>query len=465
MNRVVQLPRFAQSYLGDELFEGLHELLAFAHEMNEGYRDYDRREMARLCILNRDHIPLTELTYDLGKKIYERRKGKNRDSTDECIWRFREFPKELHELLSEAGQSQPGLIQDVFMGLEKFTRSYAVVREFLDLQFGLQQAYTRFVEESLDSDEPIMPLDYVEYGFNQLMNLLLHIRAQLDKHHFGRIDFSLPEHCREVTMSVLQIGETIGIPPIISDRPIIETDELSWSTAIKCVQGLGSHSVFEGKHSQFVLFDSDLSQRVEDDIHVERTQDGFEMNMFRGGPIIGLTLNHSGLAGIVNPDHVAPVAHMMPQRSLNRFFLNTQLQAMYLIQEALEHLTEQVRDHHSGEAQLELPDGFRSIHEEGDSNLVTPDRDIAEVKNDLETHTEIKQKVHMPSLTANKILRSLNRLGCRVIRQTGSHMIVKAPNGQSRPLPQHGKSTIGIGLVTSLLKAFDLDRVAFIEHL
>lgn len=74
-------------------------------------------------------------------------------------------------------------------------------------------------------------------------------------------------------------------------------------------------------------------------------------------------------------------------------------------------------------------------------------------------------KLHLPALTANKILRSLQRLGCRVVRQTGSHMLVEALNGQRRVLPQHGKRVIGIGSVTDALRAFGISREDFLEHL
>ena len=71
----------------------------------------------------------------------------------------------------------------------------------------------------------------------------------------------------------------------------------------------------------------------------------------------------------------------------------------------------------------------------------------------------------MPRVTGAHVVRSLRKVGFELVRQRGSHAIMKHPDGRSTVLPIHGGETIGVGLMSKIQRDVGIDREAFIELL
>jgi predicted RNA binding protein YcfA (HicA-like mRNA interferase family) len=61
--------------------------------------------------------------------------------------------------------------------------------------------------------------------------------------------------------------------------------------------------------------------------------------------------------------------------------------------------------------------------------------------------------VALRPLLARKILKALSKLGFRLVRQKGSHLILKHPDGRLTVIPMHAREEIGRGLLRKI--AFD----------
>lgn len=63
---------------------------------------------------------------------------------------------------------------------------------------------------------------------------------------------------------------------------------------------------------------------------------------------------------------------------------------------------------------------------------------------------------HLPTLTARKLIKILKRLGFMDIRQEGSHIFFKHPDGRTTVVPYHTGRDIGRGLLRSILTDINL---------
>ena len=71
----------------------------------------------------------------------------------------------------------------------------------------------------------------------------------------------------------------------------------------------------------------------------------------------------------------------------------------------------------------------------------------------------------MPRVTGAHVVRSLRKAGFELVRQRGSHAIMKHPDGRSTVVPIHGRETIGVGLMSKIQRDVGIDREAFIALL
>ncbi|MDE2811321.1 MAG: type II toxin-antitoxin system HicA family toxin [Gemmatimonadota bacterium] len=71
----------------------------------------------------------------------------------------------------------------------------------------------------------------------------------------------------------------------------------------------------------------------------------------------------------------------------------------------------------------------------------------------------------MPRVTGTHVVRSLQKVGFELVRQRGSHAILKHPDGRSTVVPIHGGETIGVGLMSKIQRDTGIDREAFINLL
>ncbi|MYD63608.1 MAG: addiction module toxin, HicA family [Gemmatimonadetes bacterium] len=68
----------------------------------------------------------------------------------------------------------------------------------------------------------------------------------------------------------------------------------------------------------------------------------------------------------------------------------------------------------------------------------------------------------MPRVTGTHVVRSLRKVGFGVVRQRGSHVVMKHPDGRGTVVPIHGGETIGVGLMSKIRKDVEIDRETFI---
>ena len=69
------------------------------------------------------------------------------------------------------------------------------------------------------------------------------------------------------------------------------------------------------------------------------------------------------------------------------------------------------------------------------------------------------------SISFRKLARALVRLGFKPVRQSGSHMIFKHPDGRATVVPNHAREDIGPGLLRKILKDANVDPSTFREKL
>ena len=71
----------------------------------------------------------------------------------------------------------------------------------------------------------------------------------------------------------------------------------------------------------------------------------------------------------------------------------------------------------------------------------------------------------MPRVTGDHVVQSLKKAGFTVVRQRGSHVIMRHPNGRTTVVPVHSTETIGVGLMSKIQKDVGIDRELFIDLL
>jgi len=71
----------------------------------------------------------------------------------------------------------------------------------------------------------------------------------------------------------------------------------------------------------------------------------------------------------------------------------------------------------------------------------------------------------LPTLSARKVCRVLEELGFEPIRQKGSHIFYRHPDGRATVVPAHRGEDLGRGLLRSILRDIETSRDEFLELL
>ena len=71
----------------------------------------------------------------------------------------------------------------------------------------------------------------------------------------------------------------------------------------------------------------------------------------------------------------------------------------------------------------------------------------------------------LPMLKARDLIRALKLLGFVPVRQTGSHIFFKHPDGRATVVPQHGGADIGRGLLRAILNEIEIDPDEFLNYI
>ena len=71
----------------------------------------------------------------------------------------------------------------------------------------------------------------------------------------------------------------------------------------------------------------------------------------------------------------------------------------------------------------------------------------------------------LPSLRGEEVVAALRRGGFEVIRQRGSHVFLKHPDGRATVVPVHPGEDLGPGLLWKIIRDADLTREKFLDLL
>lgn len=71
----------------------------------------------------------------------------------------------------------------------------------------------------------------------------------------------------------------------------------------------------------------------------------------------------------------------------------------------------------------------------------------------------------LPSLTGERIVKALGRAGFQALRQRGSHVYLKHPDGRATVVPVHKGESVGRGLVRKIMQDAELSREEFLRLL
>jgi len=71
----------------------------------------------------------------------------------------------------------------------------------------------------------------------------------------------------------------------------------------------------------------------------------------------------------------------------------------------------------------------------------------------------------MKQLSAKKIIRALKKIGFLKVRQKGSHVIMRHPDGRMTVVPIHRGEDIGPGLLLEIIKDTKLSKEEFLDLL
>ena len=71
----------------------------------------------------------------------------------------------------------------------------------------------------------------------------------------------------------------------------------------------------------------------------------------------------------------------------------------------------------------------------------------------------------LPSLTGEQVVKALGKVGFQVLRQKGSHIYLKHPDGRATVVPAHKGESVGRGLLRKRIQDADLGREEFLKLL
>ena len=69
----------------------------------------------------------------------------------------------------------------------------------------------------------------------------------------------------------------------------------------------------------------------------------------------------------------------------------------------------------------------------------------------------------LPMLSGREVVRALEGAGFRVIRQKGSHVRIKHPDGRVTTVPVHAGRDVSRGLLRKILRDAELTKEEFLD--
>jgi len=72
----------------------------------------------------------------------------------------------------------------------------------------------------------------------------------------------------------------------------------------------------------------------------------------------------------------------------------------------------------------------------------------------------------LPLLSANDIIKILQKMGFQKIRQEGSHVFMQHPDGRTTVIPNHPREEVDRGLLNKILKKdLGIEREEFMKYI
>jgi predicted RNA binding protein YcfA (HicA-like mRNA interferase family) len=66
---------------------------------------------------------------------------------------------------------------------------------------------------------------------------------------------------------------------------------------------------------------------------------------------------------------------------------------------------------------------------------------------------------------ASKVIKALSKIGFKIVRKHGSHVVLKHPDGRLTVVPVHAGEEIGSGLLAKIIKDTELTKEEFMALL
>ena len=71
----------------------------------------------------------------------------------------------------------------------------------------------------------------------------------------------------------------------------------------------------------------------------------------------------------------------------------------------------------------------------------------------------------LPLLSANKVIKILQKMGFEKVRQEGSHVFLRHPDGRTTVIPNHPGEDVDRGLLNKILKKdLSVEREEFMKY-
>jgi predicted RNA binding protein YcfA (HicA-like mRNA interferase family) len=67
--------------------------------------------------------------------------------------------------------------------------------------------------------------------------------------------------------------------------------------------------------------------------------------------------------------------------------------------------------------------------------------------------------------SATKVIKALSKIGFKIVRKHGSHVVLKHPDGRFTVVPVHAGEDIGPGLLAKIIKDTGLSKEEFMKFL
>ncbi len=71
----------------------------------------------------------------------------------------------------------------------------------------------------------------------------------------------------------------------------------------------------------------------------------------------------------------------------------------------------------------------------------------------------------LPSLNGERVVKAVGKAGFQALRQKGSHIYLKHPDGRATVVPVHKGESVGRGLLRKIIQDAELGREEFLKLL